>query len=77
MCVARRSIISSPAGIMPAAITCVTALPAASTLAKLAITTCAQAGLGMSLTVTSVTTPNMPSEPMNTDSRSRPGASGA
>ena len=44
MCVARRSIISSPAGIMPAAITCVTALPAASTLAKLAITTCAQAG---------------------------------
>ena len=44
MCVARRSIISSPAGIMPAAI-CVTALPAASTLAKLAITTCAQAGL--------------------------------
>ena len=31
----------------------------------------------MSLTVTSVTTPSMPSEPMNTDSRSRPGASGA
>ncbi|KAG1431799.1 hypothetical protein G6F57_022894 [Rhizopus arrhizus] len=62
---------------MPAAITCVTALPAASTLEKLAITTCAQAGLGISLTVTSVTTPNMPSDPMKTDSRSRPGASGA
>jgi len=56
---------------------CVTALPAASTLAKLAMTTCAQAGEGISLTVISVTTPSMPSEPTNTDSRSRPGASGA
>ncbi|MCY1559790.1 hypothetical protein D9M68_968610 [compost metagenome] len=62
---------------MPWAMTCVTALPAASTLEKLAMTTCAQAGLGISLTVTSVTTPSMPSDPMKTDSRSRPGASGA
>ena len=39
----------------------VTVLPAASTLAKLAMTTCAQAGEGISLTVISVTTPSMPS----------------
>ena len=77
MCTARRSIISSPAGMMPAAMTRATASPAASADAKLAMTTRATAGRGMSLTVTSVTMPSMPSEPTMMDSRSRPGSSSA
>ena len=72
-----RSIISSPAGMMPAAITFATAWQPCPTSSKEAMMTRAVAGLGTSLTVTSVTMPSMPSEPMNTDSRSRPGASSA
>ncbi len=71
------SIISSPAGMMPAAITSATALPLLTTSSNEAMMTCAVCGLGISLTVTSVTTPSMPSEPMQTASKSSPGASSA
>ena len=62
---------------MPAAITSATALPPDSTSSKLAMITCANCGLGIRRTVTSVTTASMPSEPITVASRSRPGASGA
>ncbi len=64
------SIISRPAGMMPAAITLATAAPAFSTSSKAAITTCAHSGFGRSFTVTSVTTASMPSEPTASASRS-------
>ncbi|MNT49822.1 hypothetical protein D3C72_1866980 [compost metagenome] len=69
------SIISSPAGMMPAAITLATALPPVTTSPNEAMMTRAVAGFGISFTVTSVTMPSMPSEPMKTASRSRPGES--
>ena len=72
-----RSIISRPAGMMPAAITLATALPPVTTSSNEAMMTRADCGFGTSLTVTSVTMPSMPSEPMKTASRSRPGASSA
>ncbi len=54
-----------------------TASPPFTTSSKLAMMTCAVCGFGINLTVTSVTIANMPSLPINTASRSRPGASGA
>jgi hypothetical protein len=45
-------------------------------VSKLASSTRATWGLGSSLTVTSVTMPSMPSEPVNSASRSKPGLSG-
>ena len=62
---------------MPAAITLATASPAFTISSNDAITTRATRGFGTSLTVTSVTTPSMPSDPMATASRSSPGASSA
>ena len=62
---------------MPAPMMSATALPAASTESKLAISTRATRGLGSSFTVTSVTMPSMPSEPVNSARRSKPGASSA
>ena len=58
-----RSIISSPAGTMPAPMTAATAAPAAPTSSKAASATCAACGLGVSLTVISVMTASSPSEP--------------
>jgi hypothetical protein len=75
--VALRSIISSPAGMMPAAMIAVTALPALTTSSNEAMTTRASFGRGTSLSVTSVTTINSPSEPIVNASRSRPGLSSA
>ena len=71
------SIISKPAGMMPAAITEATASPALRMSSKLAMMQRANWGLGTSLTVTSVTTASMPSLPMTTASKSKPGASKA
>ena len=67
------SIISSPAGMMPAAMTAATASPALRMSSKLAMMQRASCGLGTSLTVTSVVTASMPSLPTTTDSRSSPG----
>ncbi len=64
------SIISSPAGMMPAAITAATASPAFRTSSKLAMMQRASSGLGTSFTVTSVVTASMPSLPTTTLSRS-------
>ena len=62
---------------MPAAMIAATALPAFSTSSNDAMITRAQCGFGKSLTVTSVTTNSIPSEPMASASRSKPGASSA
>lgn len=62
---------------MPDAMIAATASPPLTTSSKLAITSCAHCGFGISRTVTSVTTMNMPSLPIVTASRSRPGTSGA
>ncbi len=62
---------------MPRAITLATASPAISMSPKLAMMQRASRGLGMSLTVTSVTMASIPSLPTSSDSRSRPGASSA
>ena len=62
---------------MPAPITAATALPPFSISSKLAMITFASCGLGTSLTVTSVTTASMPSLPIKTENKSRPGLSGA
>ncbi len=62
---------------MPAAITLATAAPADSMSPKLAMMQRASCGRGISRTVTSVTTASMPSLPITTDIRSRPGASSA
>ncbi len=59
------SIISRPAGMMPAAITAATASPALRTSSKLAMMQRASCGLGTSLTVTSVVTASMPSLPID------------
>ena len=64
------SIISRPAGMMPAAMTCATASPALRTSSKLAMMQRASCGLGISLTVTSVITASMPSLPTTALSRS-------
>ena len=67
---ARRSIISQPAGMMPAAITAPTASPAARP-SKLAMITCAAAGLGSQAhRDLSDQCPACPSEPVITASRS-------
>ncbi len=68
--VAGLSIISRPAGMMPAAMTSATALPALPTSSNAASTHCASCGFGSSLTVTSVITASMPSEPIISASRS-------
>ena len=47
-----------------------TAAPAVSTLANEAIATCASCGFGVSFTVTSVTIPSSPSEPIMSESKS-------
>ena len=60
------SIISRPAGMMPAAMTAATASPALRTSSKLAMMQRANCGLGTSLTVTSVVTASMPSLPTST-----------
>ncbi|MNT55772.1 hypothetical protein D3C72_1930340 [compost metagenome] len=62
---------------MPAAMMSPTARPAFSTESNAASSTLAVCGLGSSLTVTSVITPSRPSEPVNSASRSKPGASRA
>ena len=62
---------------MPAAMMLATALPAFTTSSNEAITTRATSGLGTSLTVTSVATASMPSEPIISAIRSRPGQSSA
>ena len=67
------SIISSPAGMMPAAMTEATASPALRMSSKLAMMQRASSGLGTSFTVTSVVTASMPSLPITSESRSRPG----
>ena len=69
------SIISSPAGTMPAAMIAATASPAWRTSAKLAMMQRAVSATGSSLTVTSKITASMPSLPITAASRSRPGAS--
>ena len=71
------SIISSPAGMMPAAITAATASPALRTSSKLAMMQRASWGLGIRRTVTSVVTASMPSLPTRMASRSKPGVSSA
>ena len=71
------SIISKPAGIMPAAMMAATALPPFSISSKLAMMTRANFGLATNFTVTSVTTASMPSLPMTIASKSKPGESGA
>ena len=62
---------------MPAAMIAATASPALTTSSNEAISTRASCGLGTSLTVASVTTASMPSEPITRASRSRPGESSA
>ena len=64
------SIISMPAGMTPAAMTSPTQPPAASTDANPSSRARAVCGLGNSRTVTSVTTPSSPSEPVTTPIRS-------
>ena len=71
------SIISRPAGMMPAAITAATASPAFRTSSKLAMMQRASCGLGTSFTVTSKVTASMPSLPTTSASRSSPGLSSA
>ena len=71
----RRSIISIPAGNTPAAVTAVTASPAASIEAKSASSTATLSGSRSSRRVTAVVMPRVPSLPMNTPRRSRPGIS--
>ena len=55
---------------IPAAMIFATASPARTTSSKAASTHCASCGLGTSLTVTSVSTTSMPSEPVTSASRS-------
>ena len=55
---------------MPAAMIAATASPAFTTSSKAASTHWASWGLGVSRTVTSVTTASMPSEPVTSGSRS-------
>ena len=62
---------------MPAPMSAATAWPALRTSSKLARMARACKGLGTSLTVTSMVTASMPSEPMTTASKSSPGASSA
>ena len=64
------SIISKPAGMMPAAITAATASPALRMSSKLAMMQRAIWGLGTSLTVTSIVTASIPSLPITRLSRS-------
>ncbi len=71
------SIISSPAGIMPAAITPATAAPAWRTSSKLAMMQRASCGRGVKRRVISLTTASMPSLPTSSASRSSPGLSKA
>ena len=62
---------------MPAAMTFATALPPLTTSSKEAMMTRACCGLGTNFTVISVATPNIPSEPIKTASKSKPDASSA
>jgi hypothetical protein len=71
------SIISRPAGMMPAAMMLATARPASATLEKLAMMQRAAGGRGRRRTSTRVTTPSSPSLPTKPASRSSPGASSA
>ncbi len=71
------SIISSPAGMMPTAMMAATASPALRMSSKLAMMQRASCGIGTSLTVTSVVTASMPSEPMTMLIKSNPAASSA
>ncbi len=68
--VAFLSIISRPAGMMPAAMMSATARPAFSTSSNAAMATVAFSGVGRSFTVTSVTTPSRPSDPVIRASKS-------
>ena len=61
---------------MPAAMTSATASPALTTSSNAARTHCALSGSGVNLTVTSVMTASIPSEPVMSAKRSYPGASG-
>ena len=62
---------------IPDAMIAATASPPLTTSSKLAITSWAVCGFGISFTVTSVTIANIPSLPIITASRSRPGMSSA
>ena len=62
---------------IPAAITAATASPAFRISSKLAMMQRANWGLGISLTVTSVVTASMPSDPITTASKSSPATSSA
>ena len=74
---ARESIISSPAGVMPAAMMSATAWAAQPASGKATSSAFTSAGIGSRRTVTSVTTASRPSEPVSSAIRSKPGASGA
>ena len=67
---ANSSIISIPAGMMPLAMIFATQSPAASLSGKPSNMARAVCGCGMMRTVTSVITPNRPSEPVMTPNRS-------
>ncbi len=71
------SIISMPAGMMPAAMTSPTQRAASSTAPNPARKATAVAGRLRMRTVTSVTMPSSPSEPVRAPNRSSPGASNA
>jgi hypothetical protein len=68
--IAGLSIISMPPGMMPAPMMRATQAPASSRLAKPTSTARAVSGFFRMRTVTSVTTPSRPSEPVTTPSRS-------
>ncbi|OGT95427.1 MAG: hypothetical protein A2083_09710 [Gemmatimonadetes bacterium GWC2_71_9] len=72
-----RSIISIAAGTIPAAMTRVTASPAARSAAKSASSVHTLGGTGTRRTVISVAMPNIPSLPMNRPTRSAPHGSPA
>src|SRR5258708_1902436 len=72
-----RSMISTAAGTIPAAMMPETASPAASVCAKATSAVCTASGRRTMRSVTSVTTPSVPSEPTTTPTRSYPGASRA
>ena len=71
------SIISIPAGRTPAPVIRRTASPAAAIEAKSASNTATVCGVRNSRKVIAVAIPNVPSLPMNTPRRSRPGVSGS
>ena len=75
--IASLSIISKPAGIIPAAIMSPTAAPAFPISSNAAITSWARCGLASNFTVTSVMTASMPSLPVSKASRSKPAQSKA